>query len=814
MRRGSLAAALAAVAATAIPVAAHAATVTADRAEARTCHLRLLPAGTPGTARVAHTPAARGILTTRLTGSGGDWDLAVFDAGSGRLANAGATAGRRELAVSAAEPGRELVAQACRRSGSGRTAEVAFDLHERAAPAVPSGPVALVRVPLTGGRTLAQLEATGLDVTHDADATGATVVLYSAAERARLLAAGFAAQTLVADLRAQDLARAREDLAYARLRAASPLPSGRDGYRTLADYQNDIKALAQRYPTVAKRTEIGRSIEDRPIEGLELAGNVNGRDGRPVFAVLGLHHAREWPSGEMPMEFARDLADGYGKNARITSLLDRVRVIALPVMNPDGFNVSRTAGPTPLDDDPNATLPLIVADGASYKRKNCRPTAGEPAAPCMSRPVAQGIDLNRNYGAFWGGIGSDGTNPAAQNYRGPAPFSEPESESFHRLSSTRSIVTVISHHTFTDDGIWLRQPGFCKTAGDCKRDVDVVPDEAGMKTLGDAMGTASGWDSDLGWWIGEITGATEDWNYFTQGAYGYTPEQRGPNFHPNFEASVVKEYVGTAPGAKGGVRESLLVAGEQAANPSFHSVVLGTAPPGHVLRLRKQFATDTSQPDVKVQDKLDFSTVVPDSGFYTWHVNQSTRPLSTAPESYTLTCETSGGEVRETRAVTIARGETLAIDLACGQPAPTPTPQPPSTPGQLLCADVRAPISSPTRRSLRLSNGRALVRGRAVDFGCKGSRGLGPRRGQLARVVAAVARRSGRLCRFLEADGGFSKRRSCTKAIYLPATGLTSWKLKARARLRPGRYEVWSQAVDTSGNRESKRHRVLRRTLR
>jgi hypothetical protein len=483
-------------------------------------------------------------------------------------------------------------------------------------------------------------------------------------------------------------------------------------------------------------------------------------------------------------------------------------------MNPDGFNVSRTAGPTPFDDDPISTLPLIATDSASYKRKNCRPAVGSESIPCMTRPTVQGVDLNRNYGAFWGGTGSS-SDPTAQQYRGTAPYSEPESESFHKLSSTRSIVTVISHHTFTDEGIWLRQPGFCKEAGECSRSVDVVPDEAGMKALGDAMGQASGWQSDLGWVIGEITGATEDWNYFAQGAYGYTPEQRGPNFHPNFQSSVVNEYLGTAPGASGGVREALLRAGEQAANPSFHSVLLGTAPAGHVLRLRKSFVTDTSQPSVKVQDRLDFTTRVPDSGFYNWHVNQSTRPLSSAPESYTLTCETAGGEVKETRTVTIARGETQAIDLACGQAAgPTPTPAPPSTPGQLLCADRRAPVSSPTRGTLRIARSRVLVRGRAADHGCKASGSLGARRGRLARVLVAVARRDGRLCRFMRANGKLSKRRSCTKALALPAQGLSRWKLKVKGSLPRGLYLVWSQSVDISGNTERKRRRILSATLR
>ena len=79
-----------------------------------------------------------------------------------------------------------------------------------------------------------------------------------------------------------------------------------------------------------------------PIVGVELAADVNRTDdGRPVYLVLGEHHAREWPSGEIAMEFALDLAAGYGRDPRITSLLDRERVIVVPIVNPDGFQVSR-----------------------------------------------------------------------------------------------------------------------------------------------------------------------------------------------------------------------------------------------------------------------------------------------------------------------------------------------------------------------------------------------------------------------------------------------------------------------------------------
>ncbi len=338
-----------------------------------------------------------------------------------------------------------------------------------------------------------------------------------------------------------------------------------------------------------------------------------------------------------------------------------------------------------------------------------------------------------------------------------------------------------------------------------------------------AMARATGWISNVGWIIGEITGATEDWNYFTQGAYGYTPEQRGPNFHPNFETSVVKEYDGTGPGANGGVREALLHAGELAANPSFHSTLLGVAPAGRVLRLRKAFDTATSMQNVVVKDELDFATVVPDSGFYTWHINQSTRPLSTAPEAYTLTCE-SGGQVIESRTVVIARGEGQAIDLGCGGPLPeTPTPAPtpptsptgaPPVPTQFFCADPRAPVSSVTRGSLRISSRRVLVRGRASDHGCQASGGLLERPGQLGRVLVAVALREGRRCRFLRLTATLSAPRSCSRALYLPARGLRSFSLKLRGALPAGRYQVWSQAADTSGNVERKRRRVLDGTIR
>ena len=724
-------------------------TVAEDGSTARRCStLTPSAAAGPGVAEARYVPAETGLVTVTLRADRGDWDLVVLDERSGYRHDASSWSGARERVLAAATPGRPLIALACRRAGAAGSARIAFDLHPQVLPSS-DFPARLVRVPLTGAGAHEALEATGLDVTHNETPEGTDVVLYSAAEQAQLTAAGFSSRVLIEDMRAHD--------ALDLQRSPVPLPSGQAQYRTPAEYAEQLKSLPQKYPGLARSVVIGESIDGQPIEGVELARDVNATDdGRPTFLILGIHHAREWPGGEMPMEFALELSKLYGTDPRVTALLDRVRVLAVPVVNPDGFAISRAAGPAPSDDQPFATLPLALSDSAAYKRKNCRPAVGSEDVPCASRPALQGVDLNRNYGAFYGGVGTS-TEPIAQNFRGAGPYSEPEAEAVRRLSSTRMITTVITHHTFTDEGVWLRQPGFCKTAGACTPEVDVVPDEAGMRELGDAMGAATTWRSALGWDIGEITGATEDWNYFAQGAYGYTPEQRGQNFHPNYEDAVVREYTGEDAGGAGGVREALLRAAEQSGDPRFHGILKGSAPAGRVLRLTKVFDTATSLPEIVVKDRLDFTMTVPPIGRFSWHVNPSTRPLATAPEAYTLTCETAAGAVLERRDVVVARGAVVAADLLCGTVA-SPVVLGPTVAGRRLSIRTTTLGARRSNRSRR-ATARLRVTGGSVTA----------LRVRLLRGRRTLA--SGSLARL---DGTRSAR----------------LKLRRGVRLRPGRHRL------------------------
>ncbi|HYI37879.1 MAG TPA: M14 family zinc carboxypeptidase [Thermoleophilaceae bacterium] len=709
----------------------------------RLCHERPLE-GAAGVAVQRWRAPGDGIATARLEGTRfSDWDLAVFAADGTRL-GASTSFGAAEQALARVGAGEEVLVQACRRLGSDASVplSIRFDALARG-----GGPAAqLVEVAAADEADVRRLEATGLDVTHDVEPGRASVVVYSPAQRALLDGLGLATRTVEPDMAAADAADRRRE-ARAAPSAARALPTGRTTYRQPQDYTTDMKTLAEGNPALVRKLTLPRaSLEGRPIEGVEIAAGVRRTDdGRPVYLQMGAHHAREWPSAELPMEFAVDLVRRYNQgDARVRSLLDRVRVVVVPVVNVDGFAVSRGAGPSPADDNDLLTAGLALNDQSAYKRKNCRATVGSAAISCAARSAAgtgAGVDLNRNYGAYWGGSGSSDT-PSAQGYRGPSPFSEPESEAVHRFTSGLQVVTFITNHTFTDDGKFLRQPGFDDV-------IAVAPDEPRMKALGDAMAAATGWTSELGYaTLGDITGATEDWNYFAQGTFGYTPEARGTNFHANYADSVIGEYDGSRAPSGGGIYEAFMVAGEQAANPAGHSVITGTAPAGRVLRLRKQFTTATSQAGVSVPDALDTTMTVPASGRYTWHVNPSKRPLfPRSPEGWTMTCQDGSGRVLGTALVNVARGARATQDFACGGPAT-------GGGGSARCASATGRIG-----------GKALERAR-----------LGRKQSTVRTAFARGRRTKGSIDRFCLAGGGAVR-------VGYPSAGLRR-KLSRRERAR------------------------------
>ncbi|WP_354698345.1 hypothetical protein DSM112329_04018 [Paraconexibacter sp. AEG42_29] len=808
------------------------------------------PGTTAGSCRTLATPGAAGVWQRRyaapaegfgdfrLTGGRrGDWDLALFDAASGKAVDLSLGFGADEVTQAWMRSGGALVLQACRRTGAPRsvTGTIAFGLA-----AWPAAPAALkyVRIPLTDTRRqVPLLLALGVDVEENVykDHAFATV---GSTLLDRLEQAGFAAEVvnqdvLAADRRliAKDAARARSNR-RANLRADAPgVPSGRTTYRIYADYQSDLKKLAADHPGLVRGfTMPVKTFQGRDQVGVEISAGVERTDDqKPVSLILGVHHAREWPAGEMPLEYAYYLAGQYGKDARVTKLLDTTRVFVVPIVNPDGFIASRDAiDPADLLGDPNIaglSPSLVESVGAggslAYRRKNCNGTIPSPSVPC---DLQLGVDPNRNYGFNWGGPGAS-TSPNSQSYRGTGQWSEKETQSVHEFSQVHNVTTLVTTHTF--GSLVLRPPGLSVDG--------LAPDEARLKVLGDQMAADTGYASQYSYQLYDTSGTTEDWNYGAAGTYGYTIELGPPsdddgNFHVAYQRGVIDQWNGTGPRAGLGMRNAYLTSSEYATSTQDFSTLAGKAPAGRTLRLKKTFTTLSAPvcaisspadldpidiingvtggtqnpttcanpgPRQSQADKLEYTTKVDSSGTFEWLVTPSTQPFDYKKgerQAWTLTCEDASGKVFQTREIKIWRGERANLVLPCGNAAALPTTV--TADGR---RDTAAPQSRFVRSKLRATRKGVFLNGTAKDVAPKG---LKP---ALKGVTVALAKVvSANRCRFATTKGTFGPVVDCVRTKYIPATGTTKWSFAFNHAIGKGNYFAWVRGVDRAGNIERK----------
>ena len=480
----------------------------------------------------------------------------------------------------------------------------------------------LVRVDTPRAADKSTLTNLGLDLSEHAGPGFVDVVLHSAADADTLRDAGLTYQVEIPDLALRTAQNNKVSKAYADSVPTSPLPSGRDNYRTLADYNDDLADLAAIKPDIVDRFALPhQTLEGRTVYGIEISDNVANSDSKPVLMMMGLHHAREWPSGESAMEFAFDLVKNHGRDPQITDLLKKARVVVVPVVNADGFNQSVTDGMA-LDlreVDNGGTVAILGTPNNAYKRKNCRVADAADSTPPGACDAAKspggfgvGIDPNRNYGGFWGGPGASDLF-ADPTYRGAGPFSEPETQNIRELVSEMQVTTLITNHTFSN--LVLRPPGL-RAQGD-------TPDETIYNDLGARMAAQNGYTNQRSYQLYDTTGTTEDWSYYATGGLGFTFEI-GEEFHPPFP-TVVDQYLGTGEFEGKGNRAAYLIALQNTVDRTKHSLVSTKAPAGATLRLAKEFSTETYDGSA-FTDRLETTMTVPANGAVSWHVNPSTRP--------------------------------------------------------------------------------------------------------------------------------------------------------------------------------------------
>lgn len=205
------------------------------------------------------------------------------------------------------------------------------------------------------------------------------------------------------------------------------LPGSYRGHYTYSQMHDELDRMAELYPhLVSQRQPIGNYLtaEGRPIEWVRISDNPNQEEaGEPQMLYTALHHAREPISLTQLIYYMWYILEAYGKDEEITYLLNHVELYFLPCVNPDGYIYNEEMRP----------------EGGGLWRKNRR----------HNGDGTFGVDLNRNYGHEWGhdNAGSSG-NPQSEVYRGPGPFSEPETQAVKSFVESHDFKLSLNYHSW------------------------------------------------------------------------------------------------------------------------------------------------------------------------------------------------------------------------------------------------------------------------------------------------------------------------------------------------------------------------------
>ncbi|OXB73345.1 UNVERIFIED_CONTAM: hypothetical protein H355_016999 [Colinus virginianus] len=118
-------------------------------------------------------------------------------------------------------------------------------------------------------------------------------------------------------------------------------------YRPYKDLSEFLRGLYLNYPHITNLSSLGQSVEFRQIWSLEISNKPNQSEPEEpkIRFVAGIHGNA--PVGtELLLTLAEFLCMNYKKNAAVTKLIDRTRIVIVPSLNPDGREVAQERGCT------------------------------------------------------------------------------------------------------------------------------------------------------------------------------------------------------------------------------------------------------------------------------------------------------------------------------------------------------------------------------------------------------------------------------------------------------------------------------------
>jgi hypothetical protein len=281
--------------------------------------------------------------------------------------------------------------------------------------------------------------------------------------------------------------------------AAEPdFPASMSGYHNYPEMAAEIQQAATDFPDIVSVFSIGNSYQGRDIWAAKISDNVATDEDEPEVLIDALHHAREHLTTEQALAILRWLTHGYGTDETVTRLVDTRETFIIFALNPDGMEYDLTGDPF------------------RAWRKN-------------RQKLADGThiytDLNRNYSYRFACCGGSSGKRSSITYRGPYPFSAPETRTLRDFVNSRvvnGVQQIRTHITLHTNGELILWPyGYTKK--------NVPPDmtrldHRALVTLGRAMASLNGYTPEQSSDLYVTDGDQIDWLYAHHRIFSYTFE--------------------------------------------------------------------------------------------------------------------------------------------------------------------------------------------------------------------------------------------------------------------------------------------------
>lgn len=362
------------------------------------------------------------------------------------------------------------------------------------------------------GKDIHTLTRLGIETDHGLFSPGRSLITdLAASEIALVQNAGFQTKTIIPDLKKDYLDRLQNPAVENRSGSCSesapvyPIPTNytygsMGGYHTLEEMMAVLDDMHAKFPNlISARADVSDTIEtweNRKLQYVKISDNPDLNEAEPEVLYNSLHHAREPNGASQLLFFMWYLLENYDTDPEIQYILNNAELYFIPCVNPDGYVYNETTDP----------------QGGGFWRKNRRDNGDG----------SYGVDLNRNYGYFWGNDDSGSSpNTQSQTYRGPEAFSEPETRSMRDFVREHDFVIAQNYHTF---GNLLIYPwAYNNELADTSLYIlgHLFSRENHFKT-GTSIET-------VGY---NVNGNSDDWMYAEGGAHSFTPEVGTTGFWP------------------------------------------------------------------------------------------------------------------------------------------------------------------------------------------------------------------------------------------------------------------------------------------